>query len=150
MKPFVIVWQRLVVSGETCTRCGTTYEALQQAVTKLKAVLNPLGFEPMLEVKEIDEKTFQADPSTSNRIWIAGRPFEEWLDARVGSSRCCSVCGDSNCRTVEIGGTRFESIPEDLILKAALVAVSQLITPKDEPLSNQSQSDSIKCCDDRQ
>lgn len=148
MNPLVIVWQRLVVSGETCTRCGTTYESLQRAVTKLKEVLNPLGIEPTLEVKDIDEKMFQADPSTSNQIWIAGRPLEVWLNARVGSSRCCSVCGDSNCRTVEIGETVFESIPENLILKAALIAAAQMQSPQGEPLPNQNQNDSFKCCGD--
>lgn len=149
MKPLVIVWQRLVNSaGDTCNRCGMTYDALQPAVAKLKEALGPLGIEPTLEIKEIDEKSFQADPSTSNRIWIAGRPLEEWLDARVGSSRCCSVCGYSNCRTVEIAGTVFESIPEDLILKAGLVAAAQLLTPKGESLPKQSQNDSNKCCGD--
>ena len=149
MKTLDIVWQRLVNSGgKTCNRCGMTYEALQRAVAKLKDVLGPLGIAPMLEIKEITEKSFQEDPSSSNRIWIAGRPLEEWLEARVGSSRCCSVCGDSNCRTVEIAGAVFESIPEDLILKAALVAAAQMLTPKGGPLPVQSQNDTTECCGD--
>jgi len=99
---------------------------MQRAVSKLKEALRPLGIEPTLEIREIDEKSFKANPSESNRIWIAGRPVEEWLGARVGSSRCCSVCGESECRTVEVGETSFEAIPEKLFLKAALVASSQL------------------------
>lgn len=55
--------------------------------------------------------------------------MEDWLGARVGSSRCCSVRGDSECRTVEIGGRVFEAISEKLVLKAALVAASQLLDP---------------------
>jgi hypothetical protein len=58
--------------------------------------------------------------------------MEEWLGARVGSSRCCSVCGDSECRTVEVAGTTFEAIPERLFLKAALIASAQLLDPTTE------------------
>ena len=58
----------------------------------------------------------------------------EWLGASVGSTPCCSVCGESECRTVEVGGTTFEAIPERLFIKAALVAASTLIdTTEDDP-----------------
>lgn len=40
--------------------------------------------------------------------------MEDWLRGRVGRSRSCSVCGDSDCRTLEIRGTIFETIPESL------------------------------------
>ena len=50
--------------------------------------------------------------------------MEDWLRGSVGSSPCCSVCGDADCRTVEISGTTFEAIPEWLIIKAALIAVA--------------------------
>ena len=75
----------------------------------------------------ISQASFQTDPSESNRVWIAGRPMEEWLGARVGSTPCCSVCGDSECRTVEVGGTTFEAVPEQLFIRAALVAASTLV-----------------------
>ena len=151
MRSLPILWQRLVNSREqTCSRCGATYEALQRAVAKLKDVLGPLGLEPSLETKEIQEESFKADPSASNRIWIAGRPLEEWLGARVGSSRCCPVCGDSECRTVEVRGAVFEAIPEDLILKAALVAAAQVLGPTSEAASSQGEDGSCKptCCTD--
>lgn len=131
MKSLPIIWQRLVSSdGKTCDRCNATHQEMQRAVTKLKEALRPLGIEPTLEIREIDEKSFKANPSESNRIWIAGRPMEEWLGASVGRSRCCSVCGTSECRTVEVGGTTFEAIPEKLFLRAALVASSQLLDLK--------------------
>ena len=127
-KSLLIIWQRLVSSeGKTCDRCDATYKEMQRALGKLKEALRPLGIEPTLEVRAIDEESFKANPSESNRIWIGGRPMEEWLGARVGSSRCCSVCGESECRTVEVGATTFETVPEKLLLKAALVASSQLL-----------------------
>ena len=128
MKSLPIVWQRLVSSdGKTCDRCHATYQEMQQAVSKLNEALRPLSIEPTLEIREIDPKRFEANPSESNRIWIAGRPMEEWLGAKVGSSRRCSVCSDSECRTVELEGTTFETIPERLFLRAALIASSQLL-----------------------
>ena len=76
---------------------------MQRAFAKLKEALAPLGIEPTLEIREIDKDSFRINPSESNRIWIAGKPMEEWLDANVGSSRCCSVCGESSCRTLQVG-----------------------------------------------
>jgi len=96
-----------------------------RAMEKLRLSLRPLGMEPMLEIREIDERTFKSNPSESNRIWIAGRPMEEWLGAGVGSSPCCSVCGTSECRTVQVGGATFEIIPEELFLKAAVIAAAR-------------------------
>lgn len=130
-----IRWQRLISpEGKTCDRCDATYQEILLAVSKLKESLRPLGIEPILEVKEIDNIAFKAKPSESNRIWIGGRPMEEWLGATVGQSPCCSVCGDSECRTIEVEGTTFEAIPEGLFLKAALIAASQLLSPERKKL----------------
>jgi hypothetical protein len=101
---------------------------MEHAVARLKQSLRPLGIEPKLEIREMDERSFKSNPSESNRVWIAGRPMEEWLGANVGSSPCCSVCGTSECRTVEAEGAVFEAIPERLFLRAALVAASRLLS----------------------
>lgn len=123
LKTLPIVWQRLVSAGQTCGRCGATHQAVRRSVNKLKKTLRPLGIEPTLETKEIDSRTFKARPSESNRIWIADKPLEEWIGAKVGRSRCDSVCGESKCRTVE----GHEAVPEKLLLKAALIAASEMI-----------------------
>jgi hypothetical protein len=125
--PLPILWQRLVKDGATCDRCGGTQVELQIALARLEAELRPLGIEPVLELRAIDEATFAADPSASNRIWIAGEPLEAWLGAGVGSSRCCAACGDADCRTVTVGDATFETIPADLIVQAALRAVGKRV-----------------------
>ncbi len=128
MTQLPIIWQRLVsADGRTCRRCDATYQQLQSTVAKLRNVLKPLNIEPILELREIDERSFRTKPSESNRIWIAGKSVEDWLGASVGSSPCCSVCGESPCRTIEVEGAVFEEIPETLILKAALIAAAALI-----------------------
>lgn len=126
MKTLPILWQRLVTpEGETCVRCGGTQDAIVQAMPKLQEALRPLGMKPVLETREIDPADFKGMPSESNRIWIAGRSIEDWLNASVGKSTCCTACGGADCRTLEIGDETFETIPEQLILKAALLAASQ-------------------------
>lgn len=128
MQQLAIVWQRLVSDdGRTCDRCGATFEEVQRAMATLREVLGPLDIEPVLETREIDDASFRKDPSLSNRIWVHDRPMEDWLGASVGRSRCCSVCGDAECRTVEIGGTTFETIPERVLVRAALIAAAQLL-----------------------
>lgn len=137
MKKLNIVWQRLVDErGQTCDRCGTTEMAVGEAVQKLKRSLNELGIDVVLEKKILRPSTFLKDPLESNRIWVAGEPIEKWLSATSGQSRCCSTCGDSDCRTVTVDGNTYEAIPADLIVKAGLLAGAQLL--HDEP--------QVSCC----
>lgn len=146
MKSLSIVWQRLVDSnGQTCDRCGATYDQLEKAVKKLETSLKPLGIEPTIKIREIDSVTFATDPTQSNRIWIDGKPLEEWLHASVSSSPCCNVCGDSECRTIELDNEVFETIPIELILKAGLIAAAKKIGT-DTQGTNQEQGS--KCCSD--
>ena len=140
MKTLTITWKRLVKDGETCQRCGSTQQNVLGALAKLEAALPPLGIQPALDTHELDDESFRADPSESNRIWIAGKPMEEWLGASVGKSPCCSVCGDLPCRTVEMGGAVYEAIPEELIVRAAMVAAAGMIGAAAEP------APSSACC----
>lgn len=82
---------------------------------------------PSLTVKELDEATFRAAPGESNRIWISGKPLEEWLGAQSGNSQCCSVCGDAECGTTERGGAVDEEVSERLIVRAGLMAASRMV-----------------------
>ena len=146
MKPLSIVWQRLVDSkGRTCDRCGATHEELEKAVEKLGTALEPLGIEPTIEIREIDSASFAKDPSQSNRIWIDDRPLEEWLSAGVSSSRCCNVCGESECRTIELDDEVFETIPAELIIKAGLLAAANRIGTDSRDAARKARSG---CCAD--
>ncbi len=126
MRSLEIVWQRLVKDGQTCSRCGDTAEAVQSAVETLSEVLRPLGIEPVLRTVEMDEPSFRTNPTASNRIVIAGKSLEDWTGAATGSSPCSSVCGEHQCRTVEVDGVTFEAVPKSLIVKAALLAAAHL------------------------
>ena len=105
MATLTIRWQRLVdESGRTCDRCGTTGQSVEAAYQLLKQSLAPLGFEVELQRIAIDRDAFAKNPIESNRIWIGDDSLEDLLGAKVGQSRCCSVCGESECRTVTVDG----------------------------------------------
>ena len=128
MKTLPIVWQRLVnAKGSTCPRCHSTGEEVQRAVASLRQVLAPLGVEPQLQTQEIDEATFLQDTLQSNQILINGQPIEHWLGGQTGSSPCCNECGDNECRTIEVGGQRYETIPQDLLVRAGVIAAARML-----------------------
>ncbi len=129
-KTLNIKWQRLVTEGETCPRCGSTEQELDKAIDKLKQALIPLGIDVNLEKEELNISEFKQDPSQSNRIWINGQPIENIIKGDVGQSPCCDVCGPSNCRTIEVNGEKYETIPADLIIQAGLFTANQILNSK--------------------
>lgn len=155
MKTLTIRWQRLVdEKGATCDRCGSTEQELKRAFQSLKESLSPLGIEVALEKRAIDPATCAKDISQSNRIWLGDRPLEDWLGGEVGKSLCgfcCEELGDgAECRTVTVGGRTYETIPSQLIVKAGLLASSQLLeAPAGEsccPTPRPAESTGSTCC----
>ncbi|NIT37285.1 MAG: DUF2703 domain-containing protein [candidate division Zixibacteria bacterium] len=121
-----ITWQRLVEGGETCPRCSATEEELDKAFGQLAAALEPLGIAVVFKKEEMTAAAFRAEPAASNRIWLNGRLMEDWLGGRSGTSVCCDVCGDEECRTVAVDGEVYESVPAALVVRAGLAAASAL------------------------
>lgn len=148
MKKLHIRWQRLVdEQGETCDRCGATEEAVEKAVRKLTVSLRPMDIEAVLEKETLSPSEFSRNPLESNRIWIEGISLEEWLSASSGQSRCCSTCGDADCRTVTVDGETYEAIPAELIVKAGLMAGAGLVKPEPgEPCCGPSEPSEGACC----
>ena len=127
MKTLTIRWQRLLnENNQTCQRCGETGETVKTAFEKLKQCLAKLNIEVELNQEALDFSTFTKDPLQSNCIWINEKLVEEWIGGTTGQSKCCDACGDSECRTISIGQNTFESIPENLIIKAGLLAAAEL------------------------
>jgi hypothetical protein len=146
-KTLVIEWQRLVVAGRTCGRCGDTQGELREAHAVLRKSLSPLGINVVLKEKKLDKATATLNITESNRIWIAGKPLEEWLGATPGASDCTScgslcgplVGGKVQCRTVIVGQNAFESIPSEMIVKAGLLAAAEMVGAEaDQPAAESS------------
>ena len=95
----------------------------------LGAALSPLGIRVDLTARKLDDASFRSAPSESNRIWVAGRPLEDWLDADVGATPCCDECGDEPCRTLAVDGAVHEVVPADVIVRAGLLAAAAVLAP---------------------
>jgi len=142
MKDLKIRWQRLVnEEGHTCERCGSTEGNVHEAYNILQKALAPLEIEVVLEESSLDPAKCAEDILESNRIWINDHPLEAWLGANTGSSPCNFCCeelgDDAECRTMIIKGTVYESIPTQLLIKAGLIAASELLVVEPE----------LPCCD---
>jgi hypothetical protein len=128
MKTIPIVWQRLVdEQGQTCPRCRATEQELHKAMRFLTKALLPLGIVFSLETRTLDRQEFDQDPLESNRLWVDHKPLEKWLKADTGASPCSGACGDAECRTLTVEGETLETIPAELIIKAALQSVAREI-----------------------
>ena len=126
MKTIKIVWQRLVdEQGQTCPRCSATEQELHKALRFLAKALLPLGIAFSLETRALNSQEFHQDPSQSNRLWIDKKPLEKWVKAEAGASPCGGACGKAECRTITVGDKTFETIPAELIIKAALLSVER-------------------------
>lgn len=131
-------WQRLVnEEGHTCERCAATEANVRTACELLRKSLAPLGIAVMLEERALDPAVCAGDISESNRIWISDRSLEEWLGADVGMSPCGFCCGElgdeTECRTIVIKGAVYEAIPVGLLIRAGLLAASQMVGAEPEP-----------------
>ncbi len=125
-------WQRLVTGeGETCDRCGSTEQELREAIETLKQSLRPLGIEIELVEEALTPQECAEDIIGSNRIVIGGRTVEEWLGGEAGQSPCESCCTaigeDVECRTVVVDGTTYETVPAELVVRAGLLAASDMM-----------------------
>jgi len=127
-----IKWQRLLAEGETCPRCGSTEQELEHAKTILEQALGTMGIKVVLEKDSLSRAEFDKDPLRSNRILINDRPLEDYIAAKTGQSPCCDECGSADCRTVEVEGETYETIPSALIVQAGLIAASRMVAPQEK------------------
>jgi small redox-active disulfide protein 2 len=131
VKRLIIEWQRLLdEQKQTCPRCGSTEQEVEKAVQELNRLLKQSDIVVNLTKKAIDPVSFKKDALQSNKILIAGKTLEDWLEAKTGQSKCCETCGDAECRTVEYAEETHEAIPAELVARAGLIAVSQVFGVK--------------------
>jgi len=126
-KILTIIWQRLISDGSTCPRCGATEDELSRALEQLRKALEALEIKVELHKNELSLTEFKKNPVKSNAIFFNGTPLEDLIGAQTGQSQCCDVCGDEECRTLELNGSTYETIPAEMILKAGLIAGVRMI-----------------------
>jgi len=120
MKTLDIEWKHYDKAGNTCARCSETGQTLQKVVTELAEECRPCGWDIRLKITTLTE----AEIPESNLILLNGTPIETVLaNAEAGESHCescCDLTGNSStcCRTIELDGESYESIPANLIREA--------------------------------
>lgn len=121
-----ILWQRVTVGAETCERCGDTGASVRRAAALLREALEPRGIEVALTEKVLPPFAV----AESNRVFFGGRPLEELLGAETGENRCQSCCdllgAQTECRTLRLEGREYEALPEELLVRAGLLAAERL------------------------
>ncbi|MFN4179497.1 MAG: DUF2703 domain-containing protein [Armatimonadota bacterium] len=145
MSELLVKWIRLSVDGETCHRCRETGKEVSKAVEILSLILSPLNIKVTLEEVEITLNEFAQNPLMSNEIWLNGRLLEDWLGAKTTRTPCCDVCGDEECRALEIDGQLQEVVAAELIVKAGLIAASELLNESD--CCPERTSRCVSCCE---
>jgi len=126
MKTLDIEWRHFDKEGNTCIRCSDTGEVLHSVVEELSEECRPCGW----DIKFRETKLTEREISESNIILLNGKPIEKILqNALAGESHCQSCCEltgstSTSCRTIEIEGRSYESIPSHLI-RQAVCAVAQ-------------------------
>lgn len=114
MQELTIIWRRLIENDETCPRCGSTEKELDKAIL----ILKEKNIEVILKKEALRLDQFKKNPDKSNQILINGKPLEDLLKGKTGKSKCCGVCGDTECRTVEIDGEVHEVVSAEIIVEA--------------------------------
>jgi len=135
-----ITWQRFLREGKTCCRCQATEAAVEKAVEFLEQTLVPQGIKVVVEKLPLSAEDFARNPLASNRIWLNGRPLEDWLHLGVGQSPCNGVCGGAECRTLVIEETIFDAVPEALLVQAGLIAASRMLAKETTSSCHQNQT----------
>jgi hypothetical protein len=127
MKQLAVEWRHYDKEGATCQRCGATGANLRQVVREVEGELAAAGIRLSLTETLLPEALIPQ----SNLILFNGVPLEELLAGAAAAENECASCAcmtgqDTQCRTLEYGGTTFEEIPADLIRQAVRAAVARL------------------------
>jgi hypothetical protein len=138
----VIRWQHTVCQNENpCERCINTPLEIQRAYKDLKASLTGLGIVVTFEEKKMKEH--------DDHIFINDHDITDLLEGETIRTACLNCLDDKGdprtCNTLKLGDNTYEVIPAELIIKAGLVAASELVTPAPEPPCGEKKSPCKGC-----
>lgn len=118
MKKLNIEWKHYDKEGKTCTRCNNTGDNIKKVLEKISEDSNFKG----VEFEYIETKLGAKEMRNSNTVLINDLSIEEILSAKASENYChscsCLEGKDTYCRTIEVKGSIYEIIPEELIFEA--------------------------------
>lgn len=129
-RTLIIDWQYTVcLSKDPCERCRMGPEEVRAAYKNLQTALAELEITVVLNE--------QTDDQGNDRIVINGKSLDKWLNGKL-ISRSCASCpslegAGKKYNVLELDGTVYEVIPADLIIRASLLAASELFVGASAP-----------------
>ncbi|WP_305066538.1 DUF2703 domain-containing protein, partial [Methanoculleus sp.] len=122
----VVEWWHIGSDIEhTCELCSETGKAMRETADRIRAALEDAG----ITVKFVENVLPHDAIADSNTILFNGVPLENLIEGMEVTSTPCASCAcitgqdDVECRAVDYGGERYESIPPELIARAVLKAL---------------------------
>lgn len=121
MRELSIEWRHYEKNGATCVRCADTGKTLDEVMKLLAVELKDQG----IQVNFTETLLQENEIALSNLILFNGVPLEDILEDASALENPCPSCScltgkETSCRTLEHEGVIYESIPAELIRKAAL------------------------------
>lgn len=126
MRTLTIEWRHYAKAGETCLRCSATGKTVAAVVADLRKELEAQGVQVVYLETELPQEKLEQ----SNMILFNDAPLEKLLEGAMVSDSACHSCScltgtDAYCRTVKYEGATHEEIPEELIRRAAMIAIQR-------------------------
>jgi len=124
-KELVIEWKHIEKDvGNTCERCQETGMTLAAVLAEIGTLLEMEG----ISVRMVETVLENDAVAESNSLLFNGVPIEELLEGiEVTATSCscsCETCeGDAECRALRYNGEEYETIPPELIGRAAVKAL---------------------------
>ena len=121
--------------GKKCDNCLVKKDEAKKAYESLKTSLSSLGIQVVMKEEKAKAAACGMVISSSCGVTIAGKPLESWLGAEAGKSGCgsgkgCGAGGASQCASLVLAGKTYTVVPADLIVRAGLIAASEMIGPQ--------------------
>jgi len=133
-RTLALEWQRMIdEDGNVCCGSEATRMAVETARAKLAQALEASGIEVVLTKTDFTPEECVDCPERANRVLVAGRGVDFWLQAETGSSPCEGFCKQTlgekgSCQNLMYEGQTYDVIPADLIVKAGLAAAANPAT----------------------
>ena len=122
----VVEWRHIGRDIEnTCERCGETGKAVMDVIEQIRPILEEEG----ITVRVVETVLENEAIAESNSILFNGVRLENLIEGMEITSTPCTSCAcitgqdNAECRAIEYDGKRYESIPPELIARAALKAL---------------------------
>jgi len=127
MKKILVEWFCYEKAGQTCGRCGESFQVIKSTVEKMLPILTERDIVVDLKAHLLDESRIEH----SNTVTINGKDILNLLNERDDIFTFCRSCTTitgkpTECRAFIYKDKAYEAIPEEMLREAILQEASAL------------------------